>query len=64
MDKAIDRLLQKYMHTVKGRAVRDPKMSSARYSLDSSVVVDALKKAFDVYDARCAATLRGEQLTN
>ena len=52
MDKAIDRLLQKHMHTVKGRTVRNPKLSSARYSLSTSVVVDALKKTFDVYDAR------------
>ena len=52
MDKAIDRLLQKHMHTVKGRTVRNPKLSSARYSLGTSVVVDALKKTFDVYDAR------------
>ena len=52
------------MHTVKGRTVRNPKLSSARYSLGTSVVVDALKKTFDVYDARCAATLRGERITN
>ena len=32
VDKAIDRLLQKHMHTVKGRTVRNPKLSSARYS--------------------------------
>ena len=64
VDKAIDRLLQKHMHTVKGRTVRNPKLSSARYSLGTSVVVDALKKTFDVYDARCAAELQGEQITN
>ena len=64
MDKAINRLLKKNMHTVKGRAVRDPKLSCARYSLGNSVVVDALKKTFDVYDARCATELRGEQITN
>ena len=64
VDKAIDRLLQKHMRTVKGRTVRNPKLSSARYSLGTSVVVDALKKTFDVYDARCAATLRGERITN
>jgi len=64
VDKAIDRLLQKHMHTVKGRAVRNPKSSSARYSLGTSVVVDALKKTFDVYDARCAAEMRGERITN
>ncbi len=64
VDKAIDRLLQKHMHTVKGRTVRNPKLSSARYSLGTSVVVDALKKTFDVYDARCTAELRGERITN
>ena len=64
VDKAIDRLLQKHMHTVKGRTVRNPKLSSARYSLGTSVVVDALKKTFDVYDARCAAEMRGERITN
>ena len=64
VDKAIDRLLQKHMHTVKGRTVRNPKLSSARYSLGTSVVVDALKKTFDVYDARCTAERRGERITN
>ena len=64
VDKAIDRLLQKHMHTVKGRAVRNPKSSSARYSLGTSVVVDAQKKTFDVYDARCAAELGGQRITN
>ena len=52
------------MRTVKGRTVRNPKLSSARYSLGTSVVVDALKKTFDVYDARRVAELRGEQITN
>ena len=64
VDKAIDRLLQKHMRTVKGRTVRNPKLSSARYSLGTSVVVDALKKTFDVYDARCTAELQGERITN
>ena len=64
MDKAIGRLLQRYMHTVKGRTVPNPRLSSARYSLGTSVVVDALKKTFDVYDARCTAELRGERITN
>ena len=64
VDKAIGRLLQKHMHTVKGRTVRNPKLSSARYSLGTSVVVDALKKTFDLYDARCTAELRGERITN
>ena len=49
---------------MKGRAVRNPKFSQARYSLGSSVVVDALKKTFDVYDARRVAELRGERITN
>ena len=64
VDKAIDRLLQKHMRTVKGRTVRNPKLSSARYSLGTSVVVDALKKTFDLYDARRIAELNGEKITN
>ena len=60
VDKVIDRLLKKHTHTVKGRTVRNPKLISARYSLGTSVVVDPLKKTFDVYDARCTAELQGE----
>ena len=64
IDKDIDRILKRHLHTVKGRAVRNPKFSQARYSLGSSVVVDALKKTFDVYDARRAAELSEEHITN
>ena len=49
---------------MKGRTVRNPKFSQARYSLGTSVVVDALKKTFDLYDAKRTAELNGEKITN
>ena len=48
----------------KGRAVRNPKLSKARYSLSKPCVPNALKKAFDVYDAKLQAKQRGEDVGN
>ena len=64
IDKDIDRIFKRHLHTVKGRTVRNPKFSQARYSLGTSVVVDALKKTFDLYDAKRTAELNGEKITN
>ncbi len=64
IDKDINRILKRHLHTVKGRTIRNPKFSQARYSLGTSVVVDALKKTFDLYDARRIAELNGEKITN
>jgi hypothetical protein len=52
VNKAIDRLLKKHMQTEKGRAVRNPSHSKARYSLSKPSVPNALKKSFELYTAR------------
>ena len=52
VDKALDRLLRKHMNTTKGRAVRNPRHSYARYSLSKPAVPDALKKSFELYTAK------------
>ena len=48
----------------KGRTVRNPKLSLARYSLSKPAAPSALKKAFDVYDAKLQAKQRGEKVGN
>jgi hypothetical protein len=64
IDKAIDRILRKQIETKRGKAVRNPKLSEARYSLSKPVLAQSMKKAFDVYDLRTAATEQGIKLSN
>jgi hypothetical protein len=52
VDKAIDRLLKRHMRTEKGRAVRNPSQSKARYHLGKAAVPSALKKIFTIYDCK------------
>lgn len=64
IDKAIDRILRKHVVTHKGRAIRNPKLSQARYSMSKPVLAQSMKKAFDVYDLRTAAAEEGVKLPN
>lgn len=64
IDKAIDRILRKNVEFQKGRASRNPKLSLARYSLSTPVLAQSMKKAFDIYDLRAAATAEGKKITN
>jgi hypothetical protein len=64
IDKDINRILKKRQTSAKGRTVRNPKLSKARYSLSKPCVPNALKKAFDVYDAKLQAKQRGEKVGN
>ena len=64
IDKDINRILKKRQKLVKGRTLRNPKLSKARYSLSKPCVPNALKKAFDVYDAKLQAKQRGEKVGN
>ena len=64
IDKDINRILKKRQTSAKGRTVRNPKLSQARYSLSKPCVPNALKKAFDVYDAKLQAKQRGEKVGN
>jgi hypothetical protein len=65
IDRAIDKLLMQHLGKLqKGRQVRNPKLSQARYSLTKPVLPATLKKAFDVYDLRSAALAAGDKLSN
>ena len=64
IDKDINRILKKRQTLAKGRTVRNPKLSKARYSLSKPCVPNALKKAFDVYDAKLQAKQSGEKVGN
>ena len=64
IDKDIKRILKSRLPSLKGRTERNPKLSQARYSLSKPCVPSALKKAFDVYDAKLQAKQRGEDVGN
>ena len=48
----------------KGRQVRDPKFSQARYSLSKTILIPTLQKTFSVYAARAAAEAEGRKISN
>ena len=64
IDKAMDRILRKHVVTKKGRTLRNPKLSQARYSMSKPMLAQSMKKAFDVYDLRTAAAEEGVKLPN
>jgi hypothetical protein len=64
VDKAIDRLLKRHMNATKGRTVRNPNQSKARYQLSKAAVPSALKKTFTVYEEKLAAENNSLKITN
>lgn len=65
IDGRIDRILRKHMGELKrGRQVRNPKLSAARYRLSKAVQAQTLKKTFAVYDIRTAAAAEGRRVSN
>ena len=65
IDGWVDRLLQRHMGELKrGRQVRNPKLSKARYRLSKAVQAQTLKKTFTVYDIRRAAEAEGRKISN
>lgn len=65
IDTRIDGILKKHMGKLKrGRQVRNPKLSAARYSLSKIVHAQTLKKTFTVYDIRCAAAAEGRRVSS
>jgi len=64
IDKDIHRILKRHLPMTKGRTVRNPKLSQARYSLSKPAVPSALKKAFDVFDTKRQAQQSGEKADN
>jgi hypothetical protein len=65
VDKALDKILKKHLKVTPGRTARsNPANSNARYALTKPLLASALKKAFDLYDARRSAADSGKRLTN
>ena len=65
IDSRIDRILRKQMGELKrGRQVRNPKLSAARYRLSKAVQAQTLKKTFAVYDIRSTAAAEGRRVSN
>jgi hypothetical protein len=52
LDASIDRILRKYASFEKGRNVKNPKLSNARYSLSKPVQVEALARYFRVFELK------------
>lgn len=65
IDTRIERILRKQMGELKrGRQVRNPKLSQARYRLSKAVQAQTLKKTLTVYDIRKAAAAEGRRVSN
>ena len=65
IDSRIERILRKHMGELKrGRQVRNPKLSAARYRLSKAVQAQTLKKTFAVYDIRTTAAAEGRKVSN
>jgi hypothetical protein len=65
IDTRIERILRKHMGELKrGRQVRNPKLSQARYRLSKAVQAQTLKKTFAVYDIRTTAAAEGRKVLN
>jgi len=64
IDEAIDKILASEMEFEKGRKVRNPSRSNARYHLTKPIKAEHLKEAFDVYEMERLAKLKGEKVSN
>ena len=65
IDSRIDRILKKRMGELKrGKQVRNPKLSAARYKLSKAIQPQTLKKTFAVYDIRKAAEFSKQKISN
>lgn len=60
----LNNIFKKHLKPETGRLIRSVKKSQARYSMDKPVVPAALKKCFDIYDAKQRAAARGEAIGN
>lgn len=64
IDEAIDRILASEMQFERGRKVRNPSRSNARYHLSKPVKVESLKEAFEVYELERDAKINGTKISN
>jgi hypothetical protein len=64
IDEAIDKILASEMQFERGRKVRNPSRSNARYHLSKPVKVESLKEAFEVYELERDAMINGTKISN
>ena len=64
IDKAIDRMFAKEMEFEKGRQVRNPNRSNARYHLTKPIKIENLKASFYVYEIQRLAIMNDEKVDN
>ena len=64
IDVAIDRLLATHMDFERGRQVRNPNRSNARYHLTKPIRFENYKLAFDVYEQWYNAEQNGQKISN
>ena len=64
IDTAIDRIFAKEMEFEKGRQVRNPNRSNARYHLTKPIKIENLKASFDVYEIQRLALMNEEKVDN
>ena len=60
IERNLDEILSKVTNFERGRNVRNPKNSNARYSLSKPVQIDVLKRIFRVYELR----VQGKKISN
>lgn len=64
IERRLNTIFKKHLKSEAGRLVTSVHKSKAKYSLEKSVVPDALKKTFDLYDAKRSAVAIGEKVSN
>lgn len=64
IDNALKRIFDRELSFEKGRQIRNPNRSNARYSLSCPVSTDNLKMAFEIYEMTVQAKRDGMKLKN
>ena len=64
IDTAMDRILARELEFERGRQVRNPNRSNARYHLTKPIKIENLKASFDVYEIQRLAQVNGEKVDN
>lgn len=62
IDKALDRIFKKHLEFEKGRQVRSPTRSRARFSLSKPVTIENLQMAFKIYQLIAKEQLEGRSI--
>jgi len=64
IDVSIDRIFAKELEFEKGRQVRNPNRSNARYHLTKPIKIENLKASFDVFEIQRLALMNEEKVDN